>query len=395
MKDDRSDNIESGQDKGMVVFSKVSKVYADGTKAVDELDLVINKGELVSLIGPSGCGKTTTLKMVNRLEECTSGKIYLGGKDITTMNPVKLRRGIGYVVQEIALMPHMSVAENISMVPKLHRWSRRKMAKRVEELLSMSGLEPARYSYRLPDQLSGGQKQRIGVLRALAAEPEVVLMDEPFGALDPISRDVLQNELLSIQQKLHKTIVFVTHDMDEALKISDRIVIMRDGRIEQMGTPAEIQENPKTEFVRSFIGEDRLSQISPEDPVSILVEDPWDRVTPDANAREILEKMENMDMESIQVIDSDDRWIGMALLRDVKRVAKVQGKIGNAVSRKRKLYVEEATMRDAAEMLADKPFSIPVIDRNDRFIGVVTEAGVARLTIGRLKRPTGGARNVD
>ena len=378
------------QDSGMVVFQKVKKVYEDGTTAVESLDLAIKKGELVSLIGPSGCGKTTSLKMVNRLEDCTSGQIFLDGKDITTMDPVKLRRGIGYVVQEIALMPHMSVAENIAMVPKLHKWSKKRIRERVYELLEMSGLDPRIYSYRLPDQLSGGQKQRIGVLRALAAEPEVVLMDEPFGALDPISRDVLQNELLSIQQQLKKTIIFVTHDMDEALKISDRIVIMRDGKIEQAGSPTEIQENPANDFVRGFIGEDRLSQISPDDSLSILVEEPWDRVTPETKAREVLEKMEDQDMDSIQVVDQNDHWIGMALLRDVKRVSRVEGKMKDTVYRRRKLYIEEATMRDAAEMLADKPFPVPIITCDDSFIGVITEAGIARLTIGRLKRPVGG-----
>ncbi len=378
------------QDSGMVVFQKVKKVYEDGTTAVESLDLAIKKGELVSLIGPSGCGKTTSLKMVNRLEDCTSGQIFLGGEDITTMDPVKLRRGIGYVVQEIALMPHMSVAENIAMVPKLHKWSKKRIRERVYELLEMSGLDPRIYSYRLPDQLSGGQKQRIGVLRALAAEPEVVLMDEPFGALDPISRDVLQNELLSIQQQLKKTIIFVTHDMDEALKISDRIVIMRDGKIEQAGSPTEIQENPANDFVRGFIGEDRLSQISPDDSLSILVEEPWDRVTPETKAREVLEKMEDQDMDSIQVVDQNDHWIGMALLRDVKRVSRVEGKMKDTVYRRRKLYIEDGTMRDAAEMLADKPFPVPIITCDNSFIGVITEAGIARLTIGRLKRPVGG-----
>lgn len=378
------------QDSGMVVFQKVKKVYEDGTTAVESLDLAIKKGELVSLIGPSGCGKTTSLKMVNRLEDCTSGQIFLGGKDITTIDPVKLRRGIGYVVQEIALMPHMSVAENIAMVPKLHKWSKKRIRERVYELLEMSGLDPRIYSYRLPDQLSGGQKQRIGVLRALAAEPEVILMDEPFGALDPISRDVLQNELLSIQQQLKKTIIFVTHDMDEALKISDRIVIMRDGKIEQAGSPTDIQENPANDFVRGFIGEDRLSQISPDDSLSILVEEPWDRVTPETKAREVLEKMEDQDMDSIQVVDQNDHWIGMALLRDVKRVSRVEGKMKDTVYRRRKLYIEDGTMRDAAEMLADKPFPVPIITCDDSFIGVITEAGIARLTIGRLKRPVGG-----
>lgn len=384
---------EPAQDKGMVVFEDVTKVYDDSTVAVEKLNLTINRGELVSLIGPSGCGKTTTLKMVNRIEECSSGRILIGGQDIMSLDPVKLRRGIGYVVQEIALMPHMSVAENIATVPKLHNWSRKKILRRVDELLEMSGLEPSKYRYRLPDQLSGGQKQRIGVLRALAAEPEVVLMDEPFGALDPISREVLQNELLSIQEKLQKTIIFVTHDMDEALKISDRVVIMRSGKIEQLGTPAEIQENPATEFVRNFIGEDRLSQISPEDSVSILIEDPWDKAYPEQSASDVLSMMEDEDMECIQIVDRgvNGGWKGMAYLRDVKKASKLGGAVKDAVKRDRKLYVEEATMRDAAEMLADKPYSIPVINEQGEFLGVITEAGVARLTIGRLKRKkTGG-----
>ena len=183
-------------------------------------------------------------------------------------------------------------------------------------------------------------------------------MDEPFGALDPISREVLQNELLSIQQKLHKTIIFVTHDMDEALKISDRVVIMRSGKIEQMGSPAEIQENPATEFVRNFIGEDRLSQISPEDSVSVLVEDPWGKAYPDQSASDVLSMMEDEDMESIQVVEKRaNRWAGMAYLRDVKRISRTGGSVRDAARRDRKLYLEEATMRDAAEMLADQSLS--------------------------------------
>jgi len=382
------------KDDGMVVFRNVGKVYDDSTVAVEDLDLTVHHGELICLIGPSGCGKTTTLKMVNRLEECTSGSIMVGGQDIMSMDPVELRRGIGYVVQEIALMPHMSVAENIAIVPKLHNWPRKKIAARVDELMEMSGLDPEKYRFRLPDQLSGGQKQRIGVLRALAAEPEVILMDEPFGALDPISRETLQNELLSIQEKLHKTIIFVTHDMDEALKLSNRLVIMRSGRVEQIGTPEEIQYSPATEFVRNFIGEDRLSQISPDDSVSILVEEPWASAYSKQPASEVLSMMEDADMECIQVIHRDSsKWMGMAYLRDVKRISREGGSIMEAVKRDRKLYIEEGTMRDAAEMLSDKPYSIPVIDEEATFLGVVTEAGVARLTIGRLKRHvTGGVR---
>ncbi|NLO59361.1 MAG: ATP-binding cassette domain-containing protein, partial [Synergistaceae bacterium] len=218
-------------EKGSVLFEKVTKTYGDGTRAVDRLDLEIRRGELVSLIGPSGCGKTTTLKMINRLEEPTGGAITVDGMDIMRTDPVELRRRIGYVVQEIALFPHLTVAENIGVVPNLLGWPAKKTRARVNELLSMAGLSPEKYRFRLPDQLSGGQKQRIGVLRALASDPQVILMDEPFGALDPISRETLQNELVSLQKDLKKTIVFVTHDMGEALRISDRIVILRKGRV--------------------------------------------------------------------------------------------------------------------------------------------------------------------
>lgn len=186
--------------QGGVVFKEVTKTYPDGTNAVDRLDLEIRSGGLVSLIGPSGCGKTTTLKMINRLEDPTSGRITVEGEDILRCDPVELRRRIGYVVQEIALFPHMTVSENIAVVPSLLGWPAKKIRSRVDELLAMAGLPPEKYRFRLPDQLSGGQKQRIGVLRALASDPKVILMDEPFGALDPISREVLQNELVSLQK---------------------------------------------------------------------------------------------------------------------------------------------------------------------------------------------------
>jgi len=244
----------------VVTLENVSKVYPDGTTAVKELNLEVRKGEFVVLIGPSGCGKTTTLKMINRLEECTSGKIYVGGSDIAVLDPVKLRRGIGYVVQETDLMPHMTVGENIALVPQLLKWDKNRIRKRVDELLEMAGLPPETYKYKLPSQLSGGQKQRIGVLRALAAEPEVVLMDEPFGALDPITRESLQNELLNLQKKLKKTIIFVTHDIDEAFKLADRIVLMRQGCIEQIGTPYEFYNKPESQFVKDFIGKYRFKQ---------------------------------------------------------------------------------------------------------------------------------------
>lgn len=370
----------------MVLFEKARKVYDDGTLAVDDLDLEIARGEIAVLIGPSGCGKTTSLKMVNRLEELTSGRIIVGGEDITSVDPVQLRRKIGYVVQEIALMPHMSVAENIAIVPKLLGWEKKRIQKRVDELLELARLEPAMYRFRLPDQLSGGQKQRIGVLRALAADPEVILMDEPFGALDPISREGLQNELLELQNTVKKTIIFVTHDMEEALRMANKVVIMRQGRIEQMGSPDEIQERPATDFVRNFIGEDRLANISPDSPLDTLVQDPILRVKPGLNASEVLDLMEDEGCETAQVIDRNGKWGGMALLWLLKKASKKGLSAADGVTRERKLLIEEATLRDAAEMLADKDLPIPVVSGTGEFVGIVTQAGIARLTIGRLTR---------
>lgn len=370
----------------MVLFDNVTKVYEDGTRAVDRLDLEIGLGEIAVLIGPSGCGKTTTLKMVNRLEEMSSGRIIVGGEDINSVDPVQLRRSIGYVVQEIALMPHMSVAENIAIVPRLLGWDRKRIRRRVDDLLELARLEPSKYRHRLPDQLSGGQKQRIGVLRALAADPGVILMDEPFGALDPISREGLQNEFLELQKAVKKTIIFVTHDMEEALRMADKVVIMRKGRIEQMGSPEEIQEDPATEFVRNFIGEDRLSNISPDSPVEILVQEPIIRALPETKASDLLDRMEEEGCETAQVVDKKGKWRGMALLWMLKKASRSGLPASDGITRDRKLQAGEATLRDAAEMLADQDLPIPVISETGEFAGVVTQAGIARLTIGRLTR---------
>ena len=238
----------------VIQFNHVSKSYEDGTKAVDSLHLEIKKGEFFVLIGPSGCGKTTTMKMINRLIETTEGSILIDGKDIQQYNINELRWDIGYVLQQIALFPHMTIAENIAVVPEMRQWSKKEIKARVDDLLHMVGLEPDIYRDRMPDELSGGQKQRIGVVRALAANPKIVLMDEPFSALDPLSREQLQKDIVQLQKKIQKTIVFVTHDMQEALSLGDRICIMKEGKIVQLDTPEEIIHNPKNEFVEEFIG---------------------------------------------------------------------------------------------------------------------------------------------
>lgn len=370
----------------MVLFEQVNKVYPDGTEAVKNLDLEVAEGEVVVLIGPSGCGKTTTLKMVNRLEECSKGTIFVEGQDINAVDVVKLRRSIGYVIQEIALMPHMSVAENIAIVPKMLGWNAKKIQRRVDELLEMAGLNPAKYRYHLPDQLSGGQKQRIGVLRAMAADPRVILMDEPFGALDPISREKLQNEFLELQKNVKKTIIFVTHDMDEALKMADRIVLMRQGKIEQVGSPAELQDHPANDFVRSFIGEDRLSQISPDSSVELLLQEPLHTIALKANVGETLDRIEDLGLEAAQVVSVSGKWHGMVTIPLLKKALRARLTIKDAVMMERKLYIEDASLRDAAEMLGDLDLPVPVLDNQDTLLGVITEAGLARLTINRLKR---------
>ncbi|MFC5649917.1 ABC transporter ATP-binding protein [Paenibacillus solisilvae] len=243
----------------MIKFENVTKTYPNGGKAVSNLNFHVKQGEFVCLIGPSGCGKTSTLKMINRLQESTSGNILVNGQNIKSQDPVQLRRGIGYVVQQIGLFPHMTIQENISVVPKLLGWPEEKRKLRCKELLQMVGLDPESYGNRYPAQLSGGQQQRVGVLRALAAEPDLVLMDEPFGALDPLIRESLQDELKRLQSKMSKTIVFVTHDMDEALKLADRIVLMKDGEIIQNGTPDDLLYRPASAFVEEFMGSQRLS----------------------------------------------------------------------------------------------------------------------------------------
>jgi osmoprotectant transport system ATP-binding protein len=241
----------------VISFENVSKKYDDGTFAVKNFNLHIKEGELLVLIGPSGSGKTTTLKMINRLIPLTDGYIKIKDKKISDYDIHELRWDIGYVLQQIALFPHMTIEENIAVVPEMKKWEQKEINQRIDELLHMVGLEPETYRKRLPNELSGGQQQRIGVARALAANPPIILMDEPFSALDPLSREKLQDDLIELQKNIKKTIVFVTHDMSEALKLGERICLMKNGEVIQTGTPEELLQQPANDFVREFVGIDQ------------------------------------------------------------------------------------------------------------------------------------------
>ncbi|MGA8362250.1 MAG: ABC transporter ATP-binding protein [Candidatus Dormiibacterota bacterium] len=266
----------------MITFDRVVKRYANSV-AVDHLSLEIKSGETVILVGPSGCGKTTSLKMINRLVEPTEGAILIDDRDTRTYDVNDLRRSIGYVIQQVGLFPHQTVAENIATVPRLLGWTKQRIAARVEELLELIALPPAEYARRLPSELSGGERQRVGVARALGADPNILLMDEPFGAIDPIARERLQNELLRLQSVVRKTIVFVTHDIDEAVKLGDRVALLsRGGVLEQFATPEELLANPQSEFVTGFLGEGPLVRRLALIPISEVSLQPLNGAAPAA-----------------------------------------------------------------------------------------------------------------
>lgn len=301
----------------MITFDGVLKVYDEKTKAVDQLDLHIKENEFFVLIGPSGCGKTTTLKMINRLIDASDGSIFIGDKKITDYDIHELRWNIGYVLQQIALFPHMTIAENIAVVPELKKWSRKQIHDRVDELLDMVGLDPAVYRDRKPAELSGGQQQRIGVARALAADPRIILMDEPFSALDPISREKLQNDLLNLKRTINKTIVFVTHDIREALKLGDRICIMKEGRALQVGTPDEILNQPANSFVSEFVGiqkrDEKIDLESLAFPLNALADS---QMHLSANAS-LAEVLESLSQNETVLIEKDGKSIGQIDRRTV------------------------------------------------------------------------------
>lgn len=359
----------------MIRLEGVGKTYADGTTAVAALDLEVPRGELVCLVGPSGCGKTTTMKMINRLIEPTSGRIYLDGDDVTSVDPVQLRRRIGYVIQQVGLFPHQKVWENVATVPTLLGWDKKKRRSRAEELMALVGLEPKTYADRYPAQLSGGQRQRVGVARALAADPPVLLMDEPFSAIDPIARDRLQQEFLRVQQEVRKTIVFVTHDIDEAVLLGDRIAVFKQGgNLEQYDVPATVLGSPASPFVADFVGAERgLRRLAVTGIDSADIEK-QPVVAPDDDTRAARRSLEAVGARWAVVLDPAEGLMGWVSINQldgpgtVKRWVKPFGAHVPA----------DATLKTAmAEMLQHDAGWIAVLEPgSNRYLGVLTPASL-------------------
>ncbi|MDP4526952.1 choline ABC transporter ATP-binding protein OpuBA [Bacillus halotolerans] len=362
----------------MLTLKNVSKTYKGGKKAVNSVNLEIEKGEFICFIGPSGCGKTTTMKMINRLIEPSAGQIFIDGENIMEQDPVELRRKIGYVIQQIGLFPHMTIQQNISLVPKLLKWPEQQRKERARELLKLVDMGPE-YLDRYPHELSGGQQQRIGVLRALAAEPPLILMDEPFGALDPITRDSLQEEFKKLQKTLHKTIVFVTHDMDEAIKLADRIVILKGGEIVQIGTPDDILRNPANEFVEEFIGKERLIQSSSPDVerVDQIMSTHPVTITADKTLSEAIQLMRQERVDSLLVVDDSHVLLGYVDVEIIDQCRKKAELVGEVLHQDIYTVLGITLLRDTVHKILKRGVKyVPVVDEDRRLIGIVTRASL-------------------
>ncbi|NVM20830.1 MAG: betaine/proline/choline family ABC transporter ATP-binding protein [Desulfobacterales bacterium] len=353
----------------MIRLVKVTKIYPDGTEAVAEVSFAVEKGELCVLLGPSGCGKSTTMKMINRLIPLTGGKIYIDGVENAGMDENELRRNIGYAIQDIGLFPHMTVGENIGTVPALKGWPKSKRRKRAKELLELLRMAPDDFIDKYPREMSGGQRQRVGVARALGADPPILLMDEPFGAIDPVTRVELQDEFLNLQQQIQKTVIFVTHDIYEAIKMGDKIALMKEGRLVQYGPPADLLFRPKNDFVAGFVGADRgvkgLQLIRTKD---VMSEAP-STARPDEEVEAVRDRMKRKQIDRVAVIDDDGRFSGWFVASDLKGGRTVK----DAMRPSPITATESAVLSEAlSHMLTSGLKVLAIVDQHNRLEGVLT-----------------------
>jgi len=361
----------------LIKFEKISKKFKN-TTVLSDVTFEIEEGQLVAIIGESGCGKTTTLKMINRLIKPTSGKIHINGEDISMKNVIDLRRNIGYVIQQTGLFPHMTIRENIELIPKVQNKSAEDITQRTYDLMDMVGLDCNEFLDRYPTELSGGQQQRVGVARAFATNPDIILMDEPFSALDPITRSSLQDELVSLQSKLKKTIVFVTHDMDEAVKISDKICIMDKGEIIQYDTPENILKNPVNDFVSEFVGKKRI-WTSPEfiKAEDIMIENPI-TCSEDLSIFKCIEKMRSYKVDSLMVIDNKSKKLrGIVKAKQMRLIDDKSIKISSVLDDNYIYVSPNDTIIDVLKSVNENNIStIPVLNDKGSLIGLITESSL-------------------
>jgi len=359
----------------VIRLDKLTKVYPDGTEAVKEVSFEVEAGELCVLLGPSGCGKTTTMKMINLLIPITGGNIYIDGVDNTKMDEDELRRNIGYAIQEIGLFPHMTVGQNIETVPVLKGWPKAERRQRAEELLELVGMDSSEFIDKYPSELSGGQCQRVGVARALGADPPILLMDEPFGAIDPITRVRLQDEFLKIQQEIKKTIIFVTHDIYEAIKMGDRVVLMKEGRLVQYDTPANLLYRPRNEFVENFVGADRaLKGLQLIRVKEVMMSSP-PTVKGDEKVEAARQRMEQEGIDWLVVVNDDGEFLGWVDQADWGR----GDSVGEIMSPSAMTATVDTVLNEALSlMLSSRLNTLAIVNRDNRLQGVLSFSAIQK-----------------